>query len=531
MTPSSSAVTKFKYEYDQNAVHERAKHEASILQRITQLRREGLWSIKRLPKLYEPKRPKSHWDYLLDEMMWMSTDFQQERKWKKAVSKKISGAVQKYFKEKEIKAELAEKEELKRIRKNAANIAREIMNFWKNVEKVVEYKQKTRDEEKRKKELDMHLNFIVDQTEKYSSWLMKGLSANVNIVKDSCNKQQKAENEVSDESESEYEDAIETDAKSKSNSSKIVADSDEEYNEENESEGAALDNESTIESDEDINNYDVDEEIRQLQMESELPIEDLITEQYFDKTDETQTNEAMETEEDDDDDYSDDSDETTDVEDTIEEEENFLKTEEYNPEDELKQLEEDSKIPLDELKNNYNKEIDSFIDTMGKTEMKVEETDPKEDVQMARSSSAVDGDIEHDDKELNTIAAQAQSLQPTGYTLETTNVKTKVPFLLKYPLREYQHVGLDWLVTMYENKLNGILADEMGLGKTIQTISLLAHLAVEKGNWGPHLIVVPTSVMLNWELEFKKWCPAFKILTYYGTPKERKLKRQVNGLK
>ncbi|CAG0906293.1 unnamed protein product, partial [Cyprideis torosa] len=64
----------------------------------------------------------------------------------------------------------------------------------------------------------------------------------------------------------------------------------------------------------------------------------------------------------------------------------------------------------------------------------------------------------------------------------------------------------------------------MGLGKTIQTIALLAHLA-EKGNWGPHLIIVPTSVMLNWEMEFKKWCPGFKLLVYYGSIKERKLKR------
>ena len=43
--------------------------------------------------------------------------------------------------------------------------------------------------------------------------------------------------------------------------------------------------------------------------------------------------------------------------------------------------------------------------------------------------------------------------------------------------------------------------------------------------WGPHLIVVPTSVMLNWEVECKKWCPAFKLLTYYGSAKERKAKR------
>ena len=61
-------------------------------------------------------------------------------------------------------------------------------------------------------------------------------------------------------------------------------------------------------------------------------------------------------------------------------------------------------------------------------------------------------------------------------------VKTPIPFLLDGTLREYQHIGLDWLVTMYEKKLNGILADEMGLGKTIQTIALLAHLACEKGN-------------------------------------------------
>ncbi|XP_054151291.1 helicase SRCAP-like, partial [Melozone crissalis] len=66
----------------------------------------------------------------------------------------------------------------------------------------------------------------------------------------------------------------------------------------------------------------------------------------------------------------------------------------------------------------------------------------------------------------------------------------------------------------------------VGLGKTIQTISLLAHLACEKGSWGPHLIIVPTSVMLNWEMELKRWCPSFKILTYYGAQKERRLKRQ-----
>uniref|UniRef100_A0A0X3NT99 Helicase domino n=1 Tax=Schistocephalus solidus TaxID=70667 RepID=A0A0X3NT99_SCHSO len=130
------------------------------------------------------------------------------------------------------------------------------------------------------------------------------------------------------------------------------------------------------------------------------------------------------------------------------------------------------------------------------------------------------------DAELNALTADAMSAQPQGNTLAATMVNVKTPFLLTGTLREYQIVGLSWLAAIYEKRLNGILADEMGLGKTIQTIALLAHLACELGIWGPHLIVVPTSVILNWEVEFKRWCPGFKILTYFGNLKERKLKRK-----
>uniref|UniRef100_A0A7S0BHM5 Helicase ATP-binding domain-containing protein n=1 Tax=Rhodosorus marinus TaxID=101924 RepID=A0A7S0BHM5_9RHOD len=101
------------------------------------------------------------------------------------------------------------------------------------------------------------------------------------------------------------------------------------------------------------------------------------------------------------------------------------------------------------------------------------------------------------------------------------------PSLLHGELRGYQADGVRWLVTLHEKLLNGILADEMGLGKTIMTIALLAWLAERRGIWGPHLIIVPTSVMVNWEVEFKKWCPGLKILTYFGSLKERRRKRQV----
>lgn len=75
-----------------------------------------------------------------------------------------------------------------------------------------------------------------------------------------------------------------------------------------------------------------------------------------------------------------------------------------------------------------------------------------------------DGEKSCDNKnneDLDNVAALAESIQPKGNTLSSTNVVTPIPFLLKHSLREYQHIGLDWLVTMHDRKLNGILADEM----------------------------------------------------------------------
>lgn len=61
-------------------------------------------------------------------------------------------------------------------------------------------------------------------------------------------------------------------------------------------------------------------------------------------------------------------------------------------------------------------------------------------------------------------------------------------------LKPYQMIGLNWLLLMYQQKVDGILADEMGLGKTSQSIAFLAYL-LEQGNKGPHLIVVPSSTL------------------------------------
>jgi hypothetical protein len=250
---------------DKQSIAERAKHEAQILQRISQLRKDGLWSIKRLPKLVEPPHPKTHWDYLLDEMTWMSTDFQQERRWKKNCSRKLSQAILKYFKDKELKTEMAEKEETKRLRKQAGTVAREIMIFWKNVEKIAQYKQKSIMDEKRKQAMDVHLNFIVDQTEKYSSWLMESLNPITSTAATNTTMSSKSSTTSSSRLKELYE-------------------NDDEFNVDDEDLEEHEDDESTIEKEENLeNNENVDDEIKKLQMECELPLDDLLKDYNLDE--------------------------------------------------------------------------------------------------------------------------------------------------------------------------------------------------------------------------------------------------------
>ncbi|XP_050203379.1 chromatin structure-remodeling complex protein SYD isoform X2 [Mercurialis annua] len=89
-------------------------------------------------------------------------------------------------------------------------------------------------------------------------------------------------------------------------------------------------------------------------------------------------------------------------------------------------------------------------------------------------------------------------------------------------LREYQMNGLRWLVSLYNNHLNGILADEMGLGKTVQVISLICYLMETKNDRGPFLVVVPSSVLPGWESEINLWAPSVHKIVYCGPPEERR---------
>ncbi|KAG7091252.1 hypothetical protein E1B28_010301 [Marasmius oreades] len=153
-----------------------------------------------------------------------------------------------------------------------------------------------------------------------------------------------------------------------------------------------------------------------------------------------------------------------------------------------------------------------------------EESGPKDPT----VSNVRDETAQHNESEEEAEDEIPEYLKPYSVAPVRWDPSSKItqPLLLRGVLRPYQFSGLEWLASLHTNNLNGILADEMGLGKTIQTIALLAHLACNGGIWGPHLIIVPTSVILNWEMEFKKFLPGFKVLSYHGTTKRRKELRQ-----
>ena len=332
-----------------------AEKDALTIFKISSLQKENLWAPKRIPRIPAPPRGKTHWDYVLAEMVWMANDFRQERKFKITQAKKLCRSVVRKQKNQQILEEKKKKEKKAEIKRVASFIAGEVKSFWSKIEVLVKHKHEVKLEEKVLEARGQQLEFLVGQTERYSNKLAQDLQ---------------------------------------SSSSKNT------------------------------------------------------------NTDNLSLNNNIEN-------------------------------------------------PSDIYKNNIDNDEEPKI-------MEIDENDEENERK----------DIIHKAAEYATIH------QPTGTTLSTTSIKTKVPDLIRGTLREYQHIGLDWLVSMYDAKLNGILADEMGLGKTIMTISLLAYLANEYGIWGPHLIVVPTSVMLNWERELKRWCPGLKVLTYYGSQKERKQKRK-----
>ncbi|XP_068460654.1 E1A-binding protein p400 isoform X3 [Clinocottus analis] len=419
-----SAAMHTSQEGSQDKQVEQAKMESQVHQRISELRKEGQWSASRLPKLVEASRPKSHWDYLLEEMQWMAADFAQERRWKEAAAKKLVRTCSRYHQEQMKSEERSKKEREIHLRHIASTIAREVEFFWSNIEQVVEIKLQFEIYEKRLKALSLQ------KAPAKVPGQAKGVKA------------EKEEVVIS--------------AKKRKSSSSLVDEHDEEC--------------------------------------------------------------------------------------TIEEQEAMEGDADHKAE--LVDLVKDAEMPLDALKKQYaGAYVDSFEWPLPSDEDDMEETEEVECLtgtlaeavlidsllsvdQYRGADKATSSDSEKKPaKDIAEVAAATELILPKGSFRTTSTTRTPAPFLLHGSLREYQQIGVDWLVNLHKKHLNGILADETGLGKTVQTVAYMAQLAGQEGIWGPHLIVVRTCKLLNWEVEFKRWCPGLKILLYLGNRRERRSKR------
>uniref|UniRef100_A0A673I3Z1 Snf2-related CREBBP activator protein n=1 Tax=Sinocyclocheilus rhinocerous TaxID=307959 RepID=A0A673I3Z1_9TELE len=359
----SEQTTTLKSTPKHTDMAELAKHEAEIEHRTLALKREGFWSLKRLSRITEPVRPKVHWDYLCEEMQWLSADFAQERRWKRGVARKVVRMVMRHHEELRQKEERAKREEQTKLRRVASSIAKEVRSFWSSVEKVVQYKQQSRLEEKRKKALDLQLDFIVGQTERYSDMLSQSLQAAPVHSSDTAAVSKQSQLNAVDEDD--FEPPCEEE-----------------------------DDEETIEVEEQQEGNDAETQRREIEL-----------------------------------------------------------------------LREEGTLPLDQL-----------LSTL-------------------------------------TFPQVQQSPRINSKTAGFTLLESGIFFFFFYLILIAQDVESEEEASYTTSS-------------TVEEEDKEFSANEEDGNWGPHLIIVPTSVMLNWEMELKRWCPGFKILTYYGSQKERKLKRQ-----
>uniref|UniRef100_A0A6I8R2Q7 E1A-binding protein p400 n=1 Tax=Xenopus tropicalis TaxID=8364 RepID=A0A6I8R2Q7_XENTR len=366
------------------------EQESHIHQRIAELRKEGMWSPRRLPRLQEPCRTKSHWDYLLEEMSWMAADFAQERLWKQACAKKLVRTAARHCQEKQQKDARAKKEDEDRLRRIAWLAAREIQYFWSNIEQVVEIKLQVELQEKMK----------------------RAFSAQKKLHKGVEPKKLDAQNKVID----------------------IV--------------------------------YQVKIAV--------CACTYLFTMLYV-------PNVLLRAKKD-----------------------QAISGTNINPESSRVENNENA------VKADGNQKAVISIEAL---------------LTIEGSNTTPLGARKHC-RDIAEVAAAAELLLPRGSSRISCLVKTSQLPLLHGTLREYQQVGVEWLVKQYKKNLNGILADETGLGKNIQVIALFSHLASNEGVWGPYLIVARSCKILKWELELKRWCPALKILLYFGSQSELRRKRQ-----
>ncbi|AZB26145.1 DEAD/DEAH box helicase [Chryseobacterium bernardetii] len=125
------------------------------------------------------------------------------------------------------------------------------------------------------------------------------------------------------------------------------------------------------------------------------------------------------------------------------------------------------------------------------------------------------------EKEVMSIEVQNEITTYSKQFLTGKNIpRVNIPSELNARLRDYQHEGLNWLNFLDSFNFGGCLADDMGLGKTLQIIAFMLSQREKRGHT-TNLVVVPTSLLFNWQEEISKFAPSLKILLHYGPNREK----------
>lgn len=518
---------------------------------LASLEANGIGSSSPIPKFNDPtpKEP-SYFDYLLSHSIQLGKQRSNLRKFHQAIVRRNTQSIDQYFR-RLAGAEDREKKEMERlIRQIAKRTGQEVMKKWKLAAKIVEQRrQAILDEEKREKGKE-YLNQILDKSAKLiksrndmdlQSENDSSSDSHSDVDMEDANltlEQLKEKYRDLPEVESEDDSSSESDMTSNSEAEKPSEEALKLYAEiEGDSESEL---ESESESEESNSESDVSDGGKPLglaallggNVESGSSDSDAVSGSESESESESESGSASES------DPGSQSQLELELDDVAGQAEGVTaeliearNEERMEASDVMEVDNEEPKEVIEKVRTHDGKEEDEEGGREGEDKDGESEDLKASDTQDKLVKSDVDHESESDAKREKKEPGASENLE-TGEVIlseqskELETHRISPPSLLRGTLREYQRNGLDWMAGLVMSGTNGILADEMGLGKTIQTIALMAWLASEKHIWGPHLVIVPTSVMLNWEMEFKRFLPGFKILTYFGTPQQRKRKRR-----
>ncbi|TYZ61770.1 hypothetical protein PybrP1_012802 [[Pythium] brassicae (nom. inval.)] len=472
-----------------DGVHE---HKRALEERL-----HALTLGRALPRVSEPqvdatgaRMQRAHRDFLLQEMEWMAADFAQERKWRLKSARVLAGSLVSYHSKQATRAARQQKTEEEARRRLAARIGRDVKKFWGKIDKIISFKVKLQADELRKAAMERHLKQLVAQTEKYAAALastFQGTPTATATAADSSgagDDEQQEHRRIPDGDGTEPGGAVtpasaasergggdtvpapgRTDtAAADGDDSDYAAPSDDEQ-----------DDETTIAADEQLaTTAEIDEEVALLAAESELPIDELRARYSgaFDAGDSS-------AEEDDD-----------------------------------EEDEEEEATPFDAGASDAQ---DADGDADG---------DADEDFEV--------GDEEPDDE--STIAEAERTLAPTQQEIDAE----------LSALHEESALSVEELLARYAQARDDDDSDDSNHNDSDNdsdndsrqaahepTEAVVGH--AEPLEPPPHRVTRASSgfkrpylltCLVNWEMEFKRWCPAFKVLTYFGSAKRRKALRQ-----